>query len=322
MSSGTEYGLFWGETLSKEVVPKEPIIEYFLYTNDIIVISADSGIGKSILALQIALNLTTTEPFLDVYNIPKPCNVLYVQTEGDRAETLERLEALQGRLKFDRSRFFHLNFPGLRLNRKDGLAEFLGNISLPDIIYNVIIIDPLYTTVQGSMAKDDVATDWIRNVRSVKNKFQGCAIIILHHEPKEQYYEGKTVSRRKDNLFGSIFWTAFVSYNWKFSVSKGVYLLDRGKARNTKTTDILSLKLLEPYPLMFVQSEEDLTLAEQKTEMILRGKKSTAKELQAGLQMSKASVFRILKKLQLENKVKKEETKFAPTYEWLEKVKI
>ena len=102
-----EYGIFFGDSLRKKIYPKIPVIDHFLYERDVICISAESGVGKSILALQILCNLTTGSPFLDTYAINKEYNVLLLQTEGDRAETLERLDSMATGMKINDDNWAH-----------------------------------------------------------------------------------------------------------------------------------------------------------------------------------------------------------------------
>jgi ABC-type iron transport system FetAB ATPase subunit len=67
-----EYGVFYGKSLFSEAGSKEPIIEHMLNKNDCIFISAKSGEGKSILALQMMAAMTSGRPFLKAFDVPKP----------------------------------------------------------------------------------------------------------------------------------------------------------------------------------------------------------------------------------------------------------
>ena len=314
--SNVEFGVFWGPEIRQKLGKKEVLIEQLLYAGDVICISADPGVGKSILALQLMFNLTTGTPFLGTFDIPKVCNVLYVQSEGDRSETVERIEAMEGGLKIDDERWAHINIAGITLNTVEGFENFKKLSSLPGIEYDVIIIDPLYTTVKGSLKEDNVATDWIRNVRTIKELYKECAMIVLHHDTKETFQDGKAVPRRADNVFGSVFWGAYLSYNYKLTKHNNVHTLTLGKRRTSKSLDKIEMRLMEPFPLMYVYADEDASIAKRQVEKVIIDNREgiTAKGIIEKTELSKATVFRVLKILKEGGLINKVEHKFAPLY--------
>jgi RecA-family ATPase len=248
---GIEYGVFWGDSLFAHAKRKAPIIDHFLYVNDTIFINAQTGVGKSIFLLQMLASLTTGESFLGAFKIHGPKNVLLLQTEGDRVETLQRLNAIGRGVRIDHDRWVHVNLDGICLNTQQGLNDFMKMIEAPGINYDVVIIDPLYTTVKGSLSSDDVATDWIRSARAIRRKYQ-CAFAVSHHDTiKTQYYEGQVLQQSSKNLMGSSYWGAFTSYNFKLTLRNGIYTLTSGKERNPQVIDTIHMRLIEPDPLTF-----------------------------------------------------------------------
>lgn len=293
--TGEEFGVFWGPDLYTQVIDKAPIVEDFLYTNDVICIAADAGVGKSLFALQLMCNLTTGLPFLGTYRIPKPCNVCYLQTEGDRGETVDRVRAMAQGIGIDNSRWCHINLAGICLNTTEGMTQLKAYMAKPTMPFDVLIIDPLYTTVKGSMSKDEVATDWIRNVREVKEMFKNCALVILHHLPKDNYVDGMLVPK---TMFGSAMWKAYVNYSYSFSAKDGRHTLKLEKRRNDKVGfDHLEMKLLEPLPLRFVYADNDPSLAKTQVREMLKDAKGqrTARQIIDTTGLSKATVFRVVK---------------------------
>jgi hypothetical protein len=307
--NGIEFGVFWGDSLRERVVTKEAIIENLLYLNDVVCLSADSGVGKSLLALQLLCNLTTGESFLGTYKTARPMCVLYVQTEGDRSETLERLEAMCAGMKLDDSKWVHINLSGISLNTPQGLKDFKHLALAPGIKYDVIILDPLYTTVKGSLSSDEVATDWIRSVREIKAIFYNCAVILLHHEGKDIYQEGKLLPRKADSMFGSTFWKAYVNYTYRLYRHGDKHILELGKRRNDKTPDKLELKLVEPFPLKYVYADEDVNVPRLKVISLLGAKPEGAscKEILEACGISKATFYRVIKVLLDEGTIEKME---------------
>jgi len=295
-----EFGIFWGQGIYDYKDTKKPIIKHLLYENDTMCISSKAGVGKSILALHLLFNLTTGTKFLDTFEIDGPKNVLYLQTEGDRAETLERIKAMKQGLKVDDERWAHLNLDGVHLNTTDGLGKLVRYARDPGIKYDVFMIDPLYTTVRGTMVSDEVASDWIRNLRKFRAEFD-CAVIVLNHSHKPLYQAGKKVERETDNVFGAFGWGAYFNQQFNFSVSDGIHYLKAGKRRSGgKIVDEVYMKMVEPEPLMFILPDEDTGLTYIKISTLLRnnvGRKYTAKVLADKTGVSTASTYRALNKV-------------------------
>ena len=301
-NSSAEFGLFWGADLYQYMDNKPPIIENFLYKNDAICIFAQPGVGKSILALELMSNLTTGEPLLGTYAIPHPQNVMYIQTEGDRAETIERITNMKRGIAIDDERWAHMNLPGLAINTEKGYEELNRLMEGCPIPIHVIILDPLYTTVKGSMINDDVATDWIRNLRRIKEKYD-CSIIVNHHEGKIGYSsDGTAIDRGAANVFGSNFWAAFFNSTYRLKrSSQDSFILESGKQRSGKIFDSIAMKLLEPVPLMFVHSDDlDSSTRMARLDIILKSEATkwfTINQLQKLLGASRATVYRAIGEL-------------------------
>jgi len=256
----SSYGIFWGDTLEPRKVQKVPIIDNFLYENDVMCIKSKEGVGKSILAQQILFSLTSGTDFLDTYHVSKPYTVLLIQTEGDREETWERIGNMARALPVDHSKWGHLFLAGAAMNTPRGMKEVMEKAKEPDIKWDVIIIDPLYTTIQGQLTQDDIASDWVRNVRHMKGEFGNPAIIVLHHENKSFYHEGKEVERRPGDVFGAFAWAAFFNTVYKFTERAGVHTLKSGKDRGAKTSKKIDMKLVEPVPLLFASDDTHLSV--------------------------------------------------------------
>jgi len=318
MPESNEFGMFWGSTLYDYTDTKEPVIDNILYEKDVICIDSHPGCGKSILLLQLLCNLTTGEPFLGIYEIHRTCNVLYVQTEGDRAETLERIKNMKKAAKLDDTKWGHLNLPSLALNTPQGLRIFLEEATKSGINWDLIIIDPLYTTVKGSMCDDEVATDWVRNVREIRKVF-GCMFIVAHHRGKELYFDGKAIDTGNANIFGSVFWGAFLNTNYRLKLlADGVRTLNLGKERKGIMIDNIPMKLVEPSPLLYVPSDH-ATDSRLKVEFLMRNKSSEwfhMKILESQTTLSRATVYRVLRELYIEGLIEKRLDGTLVYYKW------
>lgn len=299
-SEDGEYGYFYGESLYKRSPFKDPIIEHLLYEKDVICISSAPGVGKTMLVLQLLCALTSGKPFLGTYKVTRPMNVLYIQSEGDRSETLERLGLMTKGVSIDNSKWAHINLPGAMLNDRDEFNRFVALVKSYHMLYDVIMIDPLYTTVNGSLNNDEVATNWIRHIRELKAHFD-CAMIINHHDAKDVYSEGTVIDKGNNISYGSVFWQAFFNHNFKLKVRKEIYTLEGGKQRSGKIIDKIDM-ILQTEPLMFTCVTDDsaanvfvvrATLERSSTPI-------TAKDLIKLTSIPKATMYRILHKL-LEN---------------------
>jgi len=155
------------------------------------------------------------------------------------------------------------------------------------------------------MSKDEVATDWIRNMREIKEHFKNCAMVILHHLPKDNYVDGIKVPK---TMFGSAMWKAYVNYSYNFAKQEGKHVLTLEKRRNAKVGfDHLELKLVEPFPLKFVYAEDDPSLAKNKVSETIRQSKThlSSRDIIEKTKLSKATVFRVLKLLMKDGTVAK-----------------
>ena len=121
-----------------------------LYEEDYIMLAAQDKMGKTILAQQIACNLTTGSPFLGVFEIPKPVNVWYIATEGKTRDLKDRFLRMSRGVKIDTSKL-KLIPTVFRFNTEKGfrcLEEIVSKYK--DDLPKVIIIDALYYS-EGDM---------------------------------------------------------------------------------------------------------------------------------------------------------------------------
>lgn len=304
----SEYGLFSGAAIFDYSDEKKPIIEHLLYERDTIWIDSKAGEGKSLVAKTLICNLTTGTPFLETYNIHRPYKVLYVQTEGDRSETLERLNLLVEATPINNDNWVHMNWDGLALNSQGGFKEFQNRIWDMRMDYDVIIFDPLYTTVKGSLKEDDVASDWIRNIRKLRAQYN-CAFIILAHKPKDSYLQnGKLLEKGADNLFGSAYWIAFANQNFKLTNHNGLLTLRRGKQRSKKIVDLIEMKIVETDTMLKLTNREELSDRNSVViyDMIEKADKPlSVKRILAGTDIPQATIYRVLHNLLGEKRIEK-----------------
>ena len=324
MGNDNEYGLFTGKEIFNYSNEKKPIIEHFLYERDCMWIDSKAGEGKSLVALTLICNLTSGKSFLDTYTIEKPYNVLYVQTEGDRAETLERLLLISRKHDINNDNWVHMNWDGLTLNTDEGFKCFKNKIDSMGMKYDVIIFDPLYTTIKGTLSADDVAIDWVRNIRKLRSTYN-CAIIVLAHKPKDAYtYTGKKMEKGNDNLFGSVYWSAFANQNFKLNNSNGMLTLTRGKQRSAKIVNSIEMKIVETDDFLLLTNREELS---DRNSVIIydiiekAGKPVSVKTLFKESEIPESTVHRVVHKLLDEKRIERVRISRAYLYQLFSGVK-
>lgn len=309
----TEFGVFWGNSLYDCPPYKKPIIEGIMYEGDSICLSGQAGQGKSILALQLICALTTGKAFLDSFDVRKPCNVLYLQTEGDRIETINRMRRMAKHLTIDNSKWVHINLPGIYLNDSIDFERLKSLMSIPQIKYDVLLMDSIYPTIRGDANKQETASRWGRNLRELKG-LHGLTDMGFHHHGKESsYYDGsgvKTIEKSPEDVFGSTIWKGYFTSTLKMSKRKDdTYVLEMGKDRSGKGIDKVFLKLNEPDPLYFEVSDTCYADSEAAVKQFIwcSHKWVSSKDIRTACGVSKATVSRATRSLLAKHVIEKKD---------------
>lgn len=180
-----------------------PLIEGLLYEHDSLMIAADSGKGKSLLSIQVAMHLTKATPVFGGLRVPRPLRIWYMQMERHENESLERINKLMDNFDWDPKNFFLdteiqiLNF----INPEHYyILEARGIEIRPDVIF----IDPLYGVAQG-LSQDKIASEVSKCLTMLKKRL-GCAIWINHHIVKDTYSSDTGKKIEKDDPFFGATW--------------------------------------------------------------------------------------------------------------------
>jgi len=195
-----------GEELNKQLSKKivhTPLADGFLYKGASVMISSQPSVGKSVLAIQAAYQLSEGIPLFACLDVPEPIRVWYIQMERPYIESLERLQyMLNGHKKEFRNLFIDAELQALNFLKEDHLELILnrGKIINPDLV----IIDPLYGITTG-LSKDEVAAS-VTKVFTIMKKELDCALWLNHHTVKNTYdmVNGKKVP--KDDPFYGAQW--------------------------------------------------------------------------------------------------------------------
>jgi RecA-family ATPase len=209
---GTLFKSYGGEEFLAQKFKKRPwLIEHVLREKDTVLFVGDKKAGKSLLIQQVMCSLTSGQAFLDRFKILRPCKISYVQLEGEIEDTQDRVSRLMANVEFNPKHFQILYYPTIQLEQREA-AEQLYKAILDHHHPDVLIIDPLYCAMGGSLSDDEAVRGFLGNVRWIKGMLN-CAIIIIHHTHKLRMDRtGAVMNEGDDAAFGSVFLAAYADF--------------------------------------------------------------------------------------------------------------
>lgn len=274
----------------------EELIQGVLWDGDVVMLLGSEKAGKSILGLQMAFCLTSGTPFLDKYTVPNPVSVLYIQTEGKESEMVDtRMRNMQNTIDLDETKFSRIFQHFLPLDSKDAMDALITGIKYMDRPPRVIIIDSLYTSMEGDLNENHAVRTFISSVSRLLSECNA-TLVIIHHETKEQWESGKMVERGDRGSYGSVFLRAWVSHI--------LYLKKHPDKSRTLTCDTQrsgsviereELLMLEPNPLCFQIKGDYAPYVELVWRHLRDG--ATCEELMERTNLSRSSVAKGLRQL-------------------------
>ena len=295
-----------GEEIWRVSHPNHPLIEGVLWEGDVVMLLGSEKAGKSILGLQMAFSLTTATPFLDKYQIPAPVPVLYIQTEGKENEMVEeRMRHMANTVDVSQERFSRIFQHFLTLDDLGCVTALIKGIKQMETPPKVIFIDSLYTSMLGDLNENHAIRQFITAVSRFLEELH-VSLVIIHHETKEHWEDGRIVERGDRASYGSVFLRAWVSHILCLKKMKDKSrTLTCDTQRNGKVLEREELVLIEPDPLCF-QLKGDFAPA---VELVLRQLTMkgplTREQLKEHTGLSMATVEKGLRQLLLAKKVTK-----------------
>ncbi|QNM86765.1 AAA family ATPase [Polaribacter pectinis] len=191
----------WVEEAKNRPIPNMLFSEFW-YENEVCILFADTNLGKSILAVQIADSLTKGKAIAGFKLESNPKRVLYLDFElSDKQFENRCSQDYQNHYKFNN------NFLRAELNTELDLPKEFKNIeeylcaTLPDLItssnISVLIVDNLtFLSAENEKAKDALVL--MKAIKSISVAHQ-ISILVLAHTPKRD--EFKPIG--KNDLAGS-----------------------------------------------------------------------------------------------------------------------
>lgn len=280
--------LFWGDDLLKKDKDIIPLIDYFLYDRDVIMLLGSEKAGKSIAALQMACCLSSGANFLGKYPCKKVA-VAYLQLEGKRDETAVRLENMMKTIPADPLFFFRLYKKFLPLDvveYKNMLRRLL--LDLP-MIPRVIFIDCLYMCMEGDLIDNKDIRKFLSALSEILEEFR-MTCVLIHHEKRETIFEGETVNMGDKGSYGSVFLRAFVDHIVYLKMNKDKSrVISCDTQRSGKIAGSEELLLVQPTPLFF-KIKGRFTPAEEAIQHLLDFERLTKDEICVRLELSASCV--------------------------------
>lgn len=206
--SATDYSsavLSLGEFLSRDLPPRDWVMEGLLREESITTINGSTGLGKTMLSLSIG-NEVAWGGTVGPWTAPHPRNVLMIDAEMTEHDLKSRLQDLNRGRRLNQQ-------PGTFFIYSDGFAYKIGlnaanllNVNwrrsvldcVDDLDVGLLILDNLASLARGIDENDKAAFDpineWLIQVRN-----HGIAVLLLHHTGKNKG-EQRGTSAHLDNL--------------------------------------------------------------------------------------------------------------------------
>lgn len=216
---------------TKSLPPAKRLMGDLIYENEVTILAGDTGVGKSLSAVEIAIHLAKGTSIHEIFpNESAPLNVVYIDYELTDIQFYKR---------------YHADDYPDNLFRVDGNPECTGiecgvNIKhIKEVIntYNaqVIIIDNLSALINGSGRDPEQALSIMSMFKSLQKEL-GVTLLVLAHTPKR--YENTPL--RVEDVAGSKQISNFTDSIWfiaKSTKGKSIRYYKQVKQRNTEELD-------------------------------------------------------------------------------------
>lgn len=238
------------ELLLKDLSGGKPLIDQMLYERDNILMVGREKSNKSTFWLQACCALTSGEPFLGEYDVPRPIDCAFIQAEGKLSSTRQNAERMTKVIPCDQSKLSILYYPSIPLNTDVGFVQIKNDLDSwrrPELI----VIDPLYQSMAGDLTSQLDSSAMTANLRLLSEYYQ-CAIVLIHHAHRPRLDDKGTMLNEGDNaIFGSFVWKAWpdsVFLIEKVQGHKNYRRFSCDTQRMGNVVDKIDLLLVEPEP--------------------------------------------------------------------------
>jgi len=218
---------FWNQSFPAEDWLVEPVIP----RNQLVVIFAPGGTGKSLLALYIAAALATGK---EIFAEAKPpTNVLYMDYEMSQAVLYERLTAMGYDRATDLTRLHYASLPPIgSLDKPEGAKQICDLARACQA--ELVIIDTFARAVEGAENDADTVRNFYRWT-ALNLKQEGRSLMRIDHAGKDLKKGARGTSAKNDD----------VDLVWQMTKVDGQLVLIRQKHRHTWIPERINLIIHE-----------------------------------------------------------------------------
>lgn len=181
---------------------RKSIVEGLIYERSCVMFASHPGIGKSILTLQMALEMSVGLPVFGSFP-STPTKVYYIQKERSIDEVAERIEVMQNKISWNPDNLIiDSELQTFNLASEKNHKWIIGRIAEHNP--GVIIIDPIGAGTPG-LSKDEPANMFCSFLTSLQ-KATGATNILNHHIVKDSYSQSSGEKIEKDDPFYGSQW--------------------------------------------------------------------------------------------------------------------
>ena len=208
-----DHGLYFGnkktkdESVTKDKDEPRYLVENLFKNGNVALISANSGIGKSFLALDIAMMLASGESIEPNWNAINPCKFLYIDAEMGQDDIDTRFEMMRvnysNQEALNRNKKFEHIFED---EKKLDLTKPEDQKWVEDLVGDakLIVFDPLAKIIPVKSLTNGVEwrkfSDWAKRLAKGRR-----TVLVVHHETKEEgNIQGTNIIKNDVNLILSL----------------------------------------------------------------------------------------------------------------------
>ena len=311
------FGVYRGEDfMGFQFAPKNYLIEGMINEGDSVLFIGGPKAGKSLFVKQMICSLTSGHPFLEKFEVLRPCSVLYIQLEGEALDTQARFHKMQKKVEMDAHRLTLFYSDPMRLESDEGYHDLIRELDSAALQYDVIIIDGLYLSFNGSLSDDECVRKVLGNFRRLKHRYNS-TLIVVHHTHKTRFNkDGDLVVEGDEAVFGSQFLRAWPDHLMMLAHEKKSDLrhLTCVTQRSGTIEKDLKMRLIQPDPLYFETLDdvpEGIVLEKAKTSIVnylnaCVPSCARATEIIKALDIPKSTFFYVSKELIRDKKIFKD----------------
>jgi putative DNA primase/helicase len=228
----------FSDLIFADLPPKEPLMVPWLLTQDLAMVYAKRGVGKTMFLLELTVGLSCGGSVFN-WEVPEPVHVVYVDGEMPGVTMQERMGQLAKSRINDMKIEPSFLIRDLQPNGLRTLSVSQGRVDLLDAIpktARVVILDNL-SCLYGGAENDAEAWDDMQDLL-IELRHRGITCIMVHHAGKSGDQRG--TSRREDILDTVVKLSRPSDYRPEDGAR---FLVEFEKARNIRGSDVRDIEV-------------------------------------------------------------------------------